>query len=211
MAMKKLARAQKQDEVYLLAEGLIRGKVVTSCKQYPAERADHIRLSLDNDGVNLVADGSDIITVVAELVDKRGTVKRLNNNAVRFSIDGEGRLLGDEQIGANPRGMSWGSAPVLVQSTTKAGKIRITATIDYEGAQRPLGGELIFNSVENTIPTIFNPNDLKLTGKQTIPDSQKNSNKTDLEVEVQKLRKELNELKIKEVEKQQTKFGVGIN
>ena len=211
MAMKKLARAQKQDEVYLLAEGLIQGKVVTSCKQYPAERADHIRLSLDNDGVNLVADGSDIITVVAELVDKRGTVKRLNNNAVRFSIDGEGRLLGDEQIGANPRVMSWGSAPVLVQSTTKAGKIRITATIDYEGAQRPLGGELIFNSVENTIPTIFNPNDLKLTGKQTIPDSQKNSNKTDLEVEVQKLRKELNELKIKEVEKQQTKFGVGIN
>lgn len=50
-----------------------------------------------------------------------------------------------------------------------------------------------------------------MIGKQTILMIQQNMNKSDLEMENQKLRKELNELKIKEVEKQQTKFGVGIN
>lgn len=211
MACKTKARAKKQNEVYLMAEGLIKGKIVATHKVYPAERADHIRLRLDNDSVNLVANGSDIVTVIAEMVDKRGTVKRLNNNIVKFNIEGEGRLIGDESIEANPRNISWGSAPILVQSTTKPGKIRITATILHEGSQRPIGGELIFNSVENTTPAIFNQNELDLIGKQAIQSVQQNSNKSELELEIQKLRKEINELKVKEVEQQQTKFGVGIN
>ena len=36
-------------------------------------------------------------------------------------------------------------------------------------------------------------------------------NKSDLERENERLRKELNQLKVREVEKQQTQFGVGIN
>ncbi|MEI7421408.1 MAG: sugar-binding domain-containing protein [Prolixibacteraceae bacterium] len=211
MDCKRLARAKKQDDCYLLAEGLIHGKVVTSYKRYPAERPDHIRLRLDDDGVDLVANGSDVVSVIAEIVDKRGTVKRLNNSSIRFIIEGEGRIIGDASVEANLRIISWGSAPVLVQSTTKAGKIRITASILHEGAQRPIGGELVFNSIENTTPAIFSQKEVEMIGKQTILMIQQNMNKSDLEMENQKLRKELNELKIKEVEKQQTKFGVGIN
>lgn len=37
------------------------------------------------------------------------------------------------------------------------------------------------------------------------------SNKSDLELENARLRKELNTYKIKEVELQQTQFGIGIN
>ena len=211
MACKAKARADKQDEVYLLAEGLINGKVVAIHKVSPAERADHIRLRLDNEGVDLIANGSDIVTVIAEVVDKKGTVKRLNNNSVRFTIEGEARLIGNESIGANPRNVSWGSAPILLQSTTKAGKIRITASIVHEGSQTPVGGELTLNSIEDTTPAIYNPKEIEFIDKLSTQSVEKVTNKTYLELENQKLRKELNELKVKEVEKQQTKFGVGIN
>ena len=200
MACKRLARAKKQDDCYLLAEGLIHGKVVTSLKRYPAERPDHIRLRLDNDGIDLMANGSDVVSVIAEVVDKRGTVKRLNNSSIIFNIEGEGRIIGDESVEANPRLISWGSAPVLIQSTTKAGKIRISAFMLHEGNQRPVGGELAFNSVENTTPAIFSQKEVEMIGKQTIQMIQQNMNKSDLEIENQKLRKELDEIKIKEVE-----------
>ncbi|MBN1651435.1 MAG: glycoside hydrolase family 2 protein [Bacteroidales bacterium] len=211
MSCKSRSRAGKKDEVFLLAEGLIDGKVVATCKQYPSEAPDHIRLRLDNDSLNLLANGSDFVTVIAELVDKKGIVKRLNNSSVAFSIEGEGRLLGDESIQANPCNLSWGSAPILVQATTKAGKIKIFASILHEGGIRPISGELVFSSVENKVPGIFNQKDADLAGKQTVTTVLKRANKSELEIEVQKLRKELNDYKIKEVEKQQNKFGEGIN
>lgn len=94
MEWKAMARSGRQDDAYLLAEGLIDGKVVVSDKRYPSGQADHISLRLDNEQVPLKADGSDVVTVIAEIVDKRGTVKRLNNSVIRFEIAGEGRLLG---------------------------------------------------------------------------------------------------------------------
>jgi len=211
MACKVKARAKKQDEVFLLAEGLINGKVVATHKVSPAERPDHIRLRLDNDGVDLIANGSDIVTVVAEMVDKKGTVKRLNNGSVRFNIEGEGRLIGSETLRTNPTELKWGSAPILVQSTTKAGKIRITASLVNEGTQTPVGGELIFNSTENNVATIFNQNEVDFIGKQTLQSVQKTAGKTELQLEKERQRKEINNLKLNEVEKQQNKFGVGIN
>jgi beta-galactosidase len=74
-----------------------------------------------------------------------------------------------------------------------------------------LGGELIINSIENTTPTIFSQKELELIDKQSIQAVQKSTNKSELEMENQKFRKELNDLKVKEVEKQQNKFGGGIN
>ena len=211
MACKAKARAGKQNEVYLLAEGLINGKVVATHKVCPAESPDHIRLRLDNDSVDLIANGSDIITVIAELVDKKGTVKRLNSNSIRFSIEGEGRLLGDESTQTNTSELIWGSAPVLLQSTTKAGKIRITASLVHEGSQTPVGGELIFNSVVDTTATIINQKEANLIGKQKEKTVRKQTNKSELELENERLRKETNDLKVNEVGKQQNKFGTGIN
>jgi beta-galactosidase len=211
MACKAKARANKQNDVFLLAEGLINGKVVATHKVCPAERADHIRLRLDNDDVNLVANGSDIITIIAEIVDKKGTVKRLNNSSIRFGIEGEGRLIGDESVEANPCKISWGSAPVLVQSTTKAGRVRITASLVHEGSQTPVGGELIFSSIENSVSEIFNQKELNLIDKQKNQAVKMQIIKSEIELKNEKIRKELNDSKVKEVEKQQNKFGVGIN
>ena len=210
MEWKAMARAGKQDDAYLLAEGLIGGEVVVSHKRYPSGQADHLVVRLDNENVSLKADGSDIVTVIAEVVDKRGTVKRLNNSHVRFDIQGEGRLLGDASVGTNPAPVIWGSAPVLVQSTTKPGKVRIIASMQNSGQSRPLEGILEFETVANDQKEIFLQEEL-LGGGESRSNMKKVVSKSDLERENERLRKELNQLKVKEVEKQQTQFGVGIN
>ncbi|WP_347164114.1 glycoside hydrolase family 2 TIM barrel-domain containing protein, partial [Parabacteroides merdae] len=117
MVDKAFSRTQKQDDVYLLAEGLIDGKVVATHKVVPARRPEKILLWMDNEGTDLKADGFDFVTVVAAVADKNGNIKRLNNYNIRFSIEGEGRLLGGPGVLANPVPVKWGTAPVLVQST----------------------------------------------------------------------------------------------
>lgn len=79
MVDKAFSRTQKQDDVYLLAEGLIDGKVVATHKVVPARRPEKILLWMDNEGTDLKADGSDFVTVVAAVADKNGNIKRLNN------------------------------------------------------------------------------------------------------------------------------------
>ena len=57
-------------------------------KRSPARRPVALRLRIDNDSLALRADGSDIVSVIAEVVDKDGTVKRLNNSSVKFTVSG---------------------------------------------------------------------------------------------------------------------------
>lgn len=210
MEWKAMARSGKQKDTYLLAEGLIDGKVVVSDKRYPSGQADHIVVRLDNENVALKADGSDVVTVIAEIVDKQGTVKRLNNSSIRFEIEGEGRLLGDASIGVNPCKVTWGSAPALIQATSKPGNIKIIASMQNPGQSRPLEGVLEFKTVANDKKELFSQHELSQSDKS---ESVLNTsvNKNDLERENERLRKELNQLKVKEVEKQQTQFGIGIN
>ena len=155
MVDKAFSRTQKQDDVYLLAEGLIDGKVVATHKVVPARRPEKILLWMDNEGTDLKADGSDFVTVVAAVADKNGNIKRLNNYNIRFSIEGEGRLLGGPGVLANPVPVKWGTAPVLVQSTLKPGKIRITASVLFEGSQMPISGELEFESKPSVFPLVY--------------------------------------------------------
>lgn len=212
MEWKAMARAGKHNQAYLLAEGLINGKVVATHKRFPSGQADHLVLRLDNENVDLKADGSDVVAVIAEVVDKRGTVKRLNNSIIRFNVEGEGRLLGDEVAGVNPQQVQWGSAVALIQSTSKKGNIKVTASMEVPGVNRPLECTLAFTSVDNNQKEIFDAEELAQIDVQLNNISSNNKvNKTELEREVERLRKEVTQLKVKEVEKQQTQFGVGIN
>lgn len=186
------------------------GKVVATHKRYPAGQADHIRLRLDDEGLRLEADGSDVVTVIAEVVDKRGTVKRLNNSIIRFTVEGEGRLLGGDVACVNPMPVVWGSAPALIQATGRAGKIKVTAALEVPGEARPLEGTLEFESIPTDCRQIADETEMAEVGKLKQTDDRKTS-ASELEKENARLRKELNQLKVKEVEKQQTQFGVGIN
>lgn len=207
MVDKAFSRTQKQDDVYLLAEGLIDGKVVATHKVVPARRPEKILLWMDNEGTDLKADGSDFVTVVAAVADKNGNIKRLNNYNIRFSIEGEGRLLGGPGVLANPVPVKWGTAPVLVQSTLKPGKIRITASVLFEGSQMPISGELEFESKPSVFPLVYDAADAARIPLGSASAGQNTAFKTDAEREVERLRKELNTLKLKEVERQQSEFG----
>lgn len=204
-------RSKKVEEVYLLAEGLINGKVVVTDKRVPAMRVAKLELSLDNNGLDLVADGSDMITLAARLVDAAGTTKTLNNKTVKFSLEGEGRIVGDADIEANPKPLVQGTAPVLIQSTTRPGQIKIHARLLFNGPWTPAGGELVFNSVKNETPAIRNPKELLVMEEQRKSIDLEEKNGVGNKAGDVNASHKADETLLKEVEAQQTKFGRGIN
>lgn len=205
MEDKKLSGKKRTDEVFLLAEGLMDGKVVAAHKVCPARRPAQIRLRVDHEGMKLRADGSDFVTVVAEVTDKNGNVKHLNNYFIQFSVEGEGRILGDARILANPAPVKWGAAPVLIQSTTVPGRIKVKARVLYEGSQMPLSGELELTTTPSMHPLLFHPTEEALMKEQSLQwEAEKMPSVT---LEQERSRKEANEQKLKEVERQQTDFG----
>lgn len=207
MVDKALSRQGKQEEVYLLAEGLIGGKVVATHKVRPARRAEKILLWLDNEGVQLEANGSDFVTVVAGVADKNGSIKRLNNYYINFQISGEGRILGDASILANPAPVRWGTAPILVQSTLKAGKIKVTANVLFEGSQMPVSAVIEFESKPSRIPLIYSEKEASQIDIAKEVVEKENTQNIALKMKLEQVQKELNTLKLKEVERQQTEFG----
>lgn len=199
--VKSLHRKRKQKQASFVAEGLIDGKVVARYKRMPAKRASKIDLKVMNNGASLTANGSDAIVVVASMTDQDGHVKRLTNHTVRFEIEGEGELVGDFTNGGNPKRLEWGEAAIMVRSTTKAGKIKIKATVVDEGINMPAGGELEFESVKSNNELIYSE-----VGKATVVTKTKTTKVTDWEKRAKELERELNQYRMKEVEKQQQEF-----
>lgn len=202
MIDKNLSRANKQADVYLLAEGLMNGKVVATHKVIPSRRPEKIILWVDNQGTKLVADGSDFVTVIAAVADKNGNIKRLNNYSIKFQIEGEGRILGDAEVMGNPVPVRWGTAPILVQSTLKPGKIKITASVLFEGSQMPASGILELESTPAVLPLVYNDKEAAL-----IPMNVESGVKSAADLEKERMEKARNAEKLKEVERQQEEFG----
>ncbi len=133
--------------VKMVAEGIVDGKVVCTTEKMPSRRSTKLRLYADDMGKPLVADGSDFIVIVCEVTDDLGHVRRLAKENIVFSVEGEGEIIGDASINANPHAMEWGSAPVLIRSTKKAGKIKIKAEVQFPGIHAPSPAELEIESI----------------------------------------------------------------
>lgn len=207
MTDKAMSRKKKQDEVFLRAEGLIDGKVVATHEVHPARRPEKVQLWVDDENVNLKADGSDFVTVVAAIADKNGNIKRLNNYYVKFHVEGEGRILGDAGILANPAPVKWGTAPVLIQSTLRPGKIKITASVLFEGSQMPVSAVLELESYSAAHPLVYSGKDAVLITGSSSLQAAGTSAKSAVELEQEQLLKEQNAQRLKEVEQQQEDFG----
>lgn len=185
----------------MVAEGIINGKVVCTQKKMPSRRSTKLRLYADTQKVNLVADGSDFIVVVAEVTDDSGNVRRLAKENIVFTVVGEGEIIGDASIGANPRAVEFGSAPVLIRSTRKAGKIKVKAHVQFEGTQAPTATELEFESIPADMPFCYEEQETKsVNGKSGV-------NRTTSDGKVQ-LTEEERQRVLDEVERQQTEFGI---
>ena len=189
---------KKWQKVNILAEGIINGKVVCAQKKMPSRRSTKLRLRIDSQGVPLVADGSDFVVVIAEVTADNGNVRRLAKENIVFTIEGEGEIIGDRSINANPRTVEFGTAPVLVRSTSKAGKIRIKAHVQFEGTHAPTPAEIEFESVDPELPSCY-------IEQRMVPKSNVNPvNNTRKTVLTEEEKRHL----LMEVEKQQTEFGV---
>lgn len=187
-------------KVNLVAEGIRNGEVVCTTKKMPSRRSTKLQLRVDYQNSPLVADGSDFIVVVAEVTDDSGNVRRLAKENVVFTVEGEGEIIGDATIGANPRAVEFGSAPVLIRSTRKAGKIKVKARVQYEGTHAPTPAEIEIESVPSLLPACFTEQTRQTDAASTAKGQSASSEKKILsEDEKQKL--------LIEVERQQTEFG----
>lgn len=202
-----LSDKQRQGEVYLLAEGVVNGEVVATHKVCPARRPSKVILWLDNEGNDLEADGSDFVTVVAAIADRDGNIKRLNNYYIKFHIEGEGRILGSGNELANPAPVKWGTAPILVQSTLKPGKIRIVASVLFEGEQMPVSGVLEFESKPTERKLIYKESEAALLPTAFGSTFAITTTKSAADIEREQQVSKANAERLREVEKQQSEFG----
>lgn len=185
--------------VNMVAEGIVDGKVVATERKMPSRRSTKLRLYADWEGKPLVADGSDFIVVVAEVTDDNGNVRRLAKENIVFTVEGEGEIIGDASIHANPRPVEWGSAPILIRSTRTPGQIKITARVENPGTHAPTPAELVIESVPATIPALYSDERSVGASAKTIR-TDKASSTTLTEEEKRKI--------LEEVDLQQQEFGI---
>lgn len=134
----------------LKAEAIVGGETVAVQSIKAPGIANHMVLEADYEGISLKADGSDIIAVRCYMKDWDDNTVPLScdNHPIKFTVTGEGSIVGDSETGANPVCAEAGIATVLVKSKTKPGKIKITAEMVWKqnmaGAIKP--AELIIIS-----------------------------------------------------------------
>ena len=187
----------------ILAEGLIDGKVVAEHKRTVTRNVTNIKLSVDDEGMALVADGSDFVPVIASVTDQQGNVKRLNNLRIQFEVEGPGRIIGNHQNGANPRIVEWGTAPVLIQSTTAPGTIKVKAYPVCKGQNTPLGDVIEINSIPSPSKLVYSEQPslhIQSPSLETVDESETIQS---LRRELEKIRQELNLLQLEKVSKGQ--------
>lgn len=200
---KQLARKNKHEESYLLAEGIVDGEVVATHKVMPARRPSKIILWADNEGMETIADGSDLITVIAAIADENGNIKRLNNYHIKFEIEGPGELVASKETFTNPREVQWGTAPILVRAKAQTGNIKIKASVVPNGIHTPMSAELIIPTTKAIHPLIADEDELNLQLKTHR--NQENLSSYDRGQSSDEARKQ-SQMRLKEVEKQQSDF-----
>lgn len=200
---KQLARKSKHEESYLLAEGIVDGEVVATHKVMPARRPSKIILWADNEGTETIADGSDLITVIAAIADENGNIKRLNNYHIKFEIEGPGELVASKETFTNPREVQWGTAPILVRAKAQTGNIKIKASVVPYGTHTPMSAELIIPTTKAIHPLIADEDELNLQLKTHR--NQQNLSSYDHGQSSDGARKQ-SQMRLKEVEKQQSDF-----
>lgn len=113
----------------LKAEAYIGGKMVAVHTVSTPGPAHHLKVTLKTDGIQPVADGSDMIPVYIEACDESGNRVYDASSRVTLKVEGEGTLIGDNipRIGINPQYLEGGVGFAFVRTTRKAGRITVQA------------------------------------------------------------------------------------
>lgn len=105
------------------------GEEIASQEVTTAGEPAQIKLVADYEGVDFVADGSDMIRVYAYVLDKDGNLCPEAGNKIQFSTSENASIAGDgdKRVGANPVNAEAGIATVYVQSGHDAGEVTVEA------------------------------------------------------------------------------------
>lgn len=112
------------------------GKEVMTTEVKTAEKPVSIRLTADRNKIK--ADGRDLSFVTVELVDEDGVASPLANQLVKFSVVGEGDIVGTDNGNQNDhvslkkpeRNLFYGKCLAIVQNRGKAGVITLKAEVE---------------------------------------------------------------------------------
>ncbi|MES2109366.1 MAG: glycoside hydrolase family 2 TIM barrel-domain containing protein [Bacteroidota bacterium] len=108
------------------AVGFIKGKPVVEQRVSTPLLKTKLKLTKDDEGRPLAADGADVVFVRAMVTNNNGTIMCLDNSTkVQFTITGNGKIIGPDTVIV--RG---GIASVLVRGNNSAGIIAVTATAE---------------------------------------------------------------------------------
>ncbi|MDR0766385.1 MAG: DUF4982 domain-containing protein [Odoribacteraceae bacterium] len=125
------------------------GKEVARARKETAGKAERITLKLVQAPDGFKADGADLVLVEVEVTDKDNRRCPLDNSMISFTLDGEaewrgGMARGKEGIYILEKQIhvECGVNRVLVRSTTKSGKVRLTAS-----AEGLIPASIVFSSV----------------------------------------------------------------
>ena len=197
-AMRQFSYVQKKwQKASFVFEGYLDGKIVCTTKKMPSRRSTKLKLTIDHEGQTLRADGSDFAVVICEVTDDEGNVRRLAKDNILFEVEGEGEIIGNNIIGANPRAVEFGSAPVLIRSTINPGKIKVKARVLFEGEHAPASTEITFETISPENKLFYTEKPWKYVVDRTSVLRKFTPNMTEEE----------KKKALEEVERQQTEFG----
>jgi beta-galactosidase len=112
----------------LRIDGYLEGKQVIS-KSLSGRGIDS-KFALLPDDRRLMADGADTTRVVLRVTDEFGAVRTYADDPVTFTLEGPGRLIGD-----NPFSLVGGTGAVWIRAGEQAGTVRLTAKHPRLGLQ----------------------------------------------------------------------------
>lgn len=118
----------------LIAKAFIGDELIKEITVESPGIARNLKLEVDDMGIPLKADGFDIAVVRCNIIDWHNNIVPItcDEHPIVFEVEGEGEIVGDASVGANPVCADAGTATVLVRSTEKAGEIRIKARMLWE-------------------------------------------------------------------------------
>ena len=131
----------------LTARAVVGAEQVAEVSMFTPGVPEALKLEIDSMGVPMKADGADIVAVRCYVIDNMGGVVPMMGDAhpILFSVEGEGEIVGDSSIWANPICPEGGVATVLVRSSCKPGEIKVRARLLWEQGR----GEKIPCSVQS--------------------------------------------------------------
>jgi len=119
----------------LEAKGFLEGKEVVKTERITPGVPAKIMLSVDSSGKELQAGKNDVVFCYASVTDADGTIIPDDKRAVKFTIEGNAELVGD-----NPRNAEAGISTILLKAGKKQGVLHIKAT-----AEGLVAGEINLN------------------------------------------------------------------